>query len=496
MFYNNKKKHKSLKEKNLVFSLFSNGVVSNVDDSVANANCCKSVYNLDYNDGALKTGLGINRLELPTSLENPSETYTYDFSNLADITDLMFDRWYSSELGGYYYQIQIVDSNNKIWTIPLFDEDGNFIYLVSTRLSHAPSYSCVYRTGNIDSTLYFSQDGMLTLSISSETLSSNVPEMISSVVHYGKFFGITKQNNKLVYTSNLNLTEWSSSNTSVIEFLDNRGAFKKLVSFNDYVYLFRENGITKISLYSTSGSDFSFTHLYQSSSKIYENSICVCGSKILFVARDGLYEFNGNSVRKILQKDDVYFKNLENKNCTSAFLDGKYYLSTKCDFADGKNIGCESGNFVNNALFEIDVESEKVNVLRGVDIRKLMPIDCPYFSKLCACFYNLNKKVIGEISRSGKDFETVIEKSWKSFETDFGFQGKRKHIKRLLIKSLYDCKVKIESDEESKEYDILGCQNEQKMPINVSGNEFSVEFVSNNQNCKICKPMFVFDVVS
>lgn len=496
MFYKNKKHHKNVSEKNVVFSLFANGVVSNIDDSVAQTNLCKRVYNLNYTDGTLKTGLGIKSLELPASLADPDATYTYDFSNLADITDLMFDRWYSSELGGYYYQIQIVDSNNKIWAIPLYDEDGNFIYLVSTRLSHAPSYSCVYRTGNVDSTLYFSQDGMLTLSLSSETLSSNVPEMISSVVHYGKFFGITKGDHKLVYTSNLNLSEWSNNNTSVIEFLDNRGAFKKLVSFNDYVYLFRENGITKISLYSTTGSDFSFTHLYLASSKIYENSICVCGGKILFASRDGMYSFNGNSVKKILQKEDVYFTNLDNTNCSAAFLDGKYYLATKCNFDDGKTVGCESGNYVNNVLFEIDVETEKVNVLRGVDIRKLMAINCPHFSKMCACFYNANKKVIGEVLCDGKDFNNVTQKCWESFKTDFGFQGKRKRIKRLLIQSIYDCKVKIESDEESKEYVIIGNEKEQKLPINVTGSSFLIEFISNTQICKICKPMVVFDVVS
>lgn len=58
IFYKNHKKHKKTEEKNLVFSIFANGLVSNQDDLVAKPNECKNFYNLTFCDGALKTGLG------------------------------------------------------------------------------------------------------------------------------------------------------------------------------------------------------------------------------------------------------------------------------------------------------------------------------------------------------------------------------------------------------------------------------------------------------
>ena len=497
IFYKNIKKHKKTEEKDVVFSIFANGVVSNQDDLISKPNECKQFYNLSISDGALKTGLGFHDLQVPASTSDLETLHGFNFGEKIDeITNIWSDRWYNTDYETYIYNLLMMDSNYVIWGITLIDEDNGFVYERYSYLDYPPIYQCSYRIENTDCTLFFTKGGMLFLAAYQDKFCEEVPPLISSVVHYDNFFGITNTNrNTLIYTKNLDLTKWSDEENSTVEFLDNRGAFTKLVGFNDYVYLFRENGITKLSIY-TNKDDFSFTHLYTSSSKIFENSVCVCGDKIFFVTRDGLYSFNGTSVNKVAVNLDKYFKNCDNTNCSSACLNGKYYFATKCHFDDGASIGCESASHVNNVLFEVDIETFDLNVLRGVDIRKLLAIDNPYMSKLCACFYNNFKQHIGELDFSGKIFTGINQKSWQSFETDLEFRFKRKRVKEIILETLYDCQVEIKSDEETKTFSFSGSEKQQRLPVCVYGKVFQFSFKTNTECCKICKPMIVFDVIS
>ena len=498
IFYKNLKKHKKTQEKNLVFSIFGDGVVSNEDDALAKPNACKDSFNLRFSDGALKTGLGFRDFQVPASTDDLQTCHTFDFAEkLDEIDGLWMDRWYNTNVERYVYTLLMIDSSQQIWGVPIVDQYEGMIWSKSTKLSSYPTFQCQYRINNTDSCLFFSKEGMLCMAATEEGIFDNVPALISGVVHYDKFFGITNTNrNTLIYTTNLNLKTWSSSESSAIEFLDNRGSFNKLVAFNDYVYLFREYGITKISIYTTK-DNFSFTHLFTSSSKIYENSVCVCGDKVFFMTRDGLYAFNGNSVDKIAGQYDKYFKNLDNTNCSAVCLNGKYYIATKCDFGDGQNVGCEAKtSWTNNALFEVDIENFETNVYRGVDIRKVLTIDNPYMSKLVACFYNDYKTHVGELVTIGKTFGVSTQKERKSFKTDLGFKSKRKKIKEIVLNTKYACQMEIISDEETKTYSFTGDEKEQRLPVCCYGKDFQFVFKTNNENCYISKPMLIFDVVS
>ncbi len=498
IFYKNLKKHKSTTEKNLIFSIFDNGVVSDVDDSVANSNQCKTFYNLSYKDGALKTGLGFRDLQVPASTSDLETCHTFYFSMYIDqICGIWAERWFNSSSQSYDYYLVLIDSNYKLWYVTMIDMFGGFVWQRSTRLSSYPTFFCNYRYDNEDATVYFSNEGMLYFTGSSEGFYSDVPAVISCVVHYDNFFGITNTDrNVFIYTSNLNLRSWTESESSTIEFLDNRGSFNLLVGFNDYVYLFREYGITRISLYSTR-NDFSFTHLYTSTSKIYENSICVCGGKIFFMTRDGLFSFSGSSVSKVAENLDKYFKNLDNTNCSCACLNGKYYLSTKCNFDDGQTVGCESSTHTNNVLFELDVETFDLNLYRGIDIRKILAIDNPYMSKLCACFNQEGyTQQVGELITNGSTFETPTEKCWMSFETDLEHQSKRKRVKEIVLTTKYAVDVEIISDEESKIFQFSGSEKEQRLPVSIVGKTFQFIFRTSEQYCEIKKPKIVFDVVT
>ena len=92
---------------------------------------------------------------------------------------------------------------------------------------------------------------------------------------------------------------------------------------------------------------------------------------MLFVTRDGLYSFNGTSVDRVARDYDKYFQKLDNANCCCACHKGKYYLATRHNFDDGEQLGCEAKEFVNNILFEIDVDDfEVIEKCPAADLNK------------------------------------------------------------------------------------------------------------------------------
>ncbi len=496
MFYKNLKKHKQTSEKNLIFSIFDDGVLSDKDDSITKPNQCKDFYNLSFCDGALKTGLGFSEIQVPSSADDLENTHVYSMpSKITKIEDIYFEKTFSSTMNDYVNEILVLNSDFKLYSLPMIDPYG-YMETRCNVLTAKPIYVAQYRADTQDISVIFTKKEAAMCGALINGVLQNVPILKSCVVHYGNFFGIKdSEKNELIYTKNTDLRTWKEGETvSKIAFLDNRGAFIKLVAFNDYVYLFREKGITRISIY-TSKDDFSFTHLYTSSARIFEKTICVCGDKVFFMTRDGLYSFNGTSVTKICENYDKYFKKLDNSNCSCACLDGKYYLSTKCDFDDGEVVGCEANeSYKNNALFQIDIKNFDINILRGVDINSIVSVDCPYYSKLCACFNDQTLKV-GQLEFGGKYFGSNTEKSWKSTLTDLGYKSKRKKVKEIVLTSKYDCEVEIISDEETKKYSVIGTDVEQKISASVLGNNFQFRFKTNVQKCDIIKPMVIFDVV-
>lgn len=489
IIYKNLKKYKKTKHQNLIFSIFDE--IEKDKDFL-----CKSFYNLTFQNKVLKTGLGFQDMKVPKSKDDLQDCHTYKISEKIDqLKGFWQIRLFNSDLNEYEYHLYLIDTNFKLWKVALIDRFLGNVFSCSTKLKSMPTHHCLYRIENDDGAVFFSNEGMLFKSFSFEGIYANVPALISCVVHYDNFFGITNTNrNTLIYTTNLNLKKWEEGEKSTVEFLDNRGSFNKLVAFNDYVYIFREYGITKVSIYSVK-SDFSFTHLYSSSSKIFENSVCVCGEKVFFMTREGLYTFNGTSVKHEDCQMQKYASLLDNTHCCSACLNGKYYFATRCNFDDENSVGCEEMNYVNNVLFEIDVNSFKVNLLRGVDVNSLVPVDNPYMSKLCASFNFSNAQRLGQLDVSGATFEVSNKKMLETTFTDFGHQAKRKKIKEIFITTIHPLTLTIQSDEETQVLNFDGKNAEQSAKIMIFGRNFKFSFQTDETDCCVKKPMIVYEVV-
>lgn len=482
MFYKNVLKTKKTKSKEFQFDMFSSPAQTDKDDSVCNFNLTDECYNFRTNSGALVSGYGFKDFASPLSKTDLNNESVVVVSG-NEISALWSFEWYDKNNDENKYYSMYFNDQKKICYDDMFGARPTTL-LVNTSFSDVP-VGIRYKFDGIDS-MIFSGEGqnLLVLKGQSQLTSENVPRLISICAHFGKLFAITAEaRGRLVYSDNENILEWNDAQTQNLDFSDSRGNLTKIVSFDDYVYIFREYGITRISEYS-SDSEFAITHLYQSDSYIYPNSIAHCGNRIYFLERSGLKYFNGSSVHSV-EINEIKKLSLVNNNCYGQCFEGRYFLACKMDFQEGQ-VGCETTSFINNALLVYDEEGEHCEVVRGVDIRVMLALQNPYKPKLIACFNGDNKAKIGELTKEGKIFSEKLPAKWQSVKSDLGQTGKIKKIKKIYIKSVSDCTLTIKSDEEEKSFALLGTDKLQELSCNVVGKEFSVKLSSQSEvACKI-----------
>ena len=480
MFYRNKLKTLPTSEKEFEYSLFDKNLNSKSDDSQEMASG-KLTYNFTTQSGALKTGYGFTELKMPISTTDlDSESVINLRGN--EVKAIWKMKWYDS--GN--------DENN--YYLFYYNDEGYICYenMFSTRIAtfiipndftEVP-YAINYRIDGEDLLLFFGEgENLLVVSDSGEDTISSAPIIKSCCSHYGKLFAITASpDSKLVYSEDVDVTTWTDEKTKNLDFTDERGCLNKIISFDDYIYVFRDYGITQLSIYG-SNEDFSINHMYLSDSYIYPNTIAQSGDNVYFLERNALKYFNGSSTRE-LEFDCKELLSKIQPSPQAICYEGKYYLACRCDFKDGAEIGCESysGGYINNTLLIYDIEKQYVEILRGVDINQLLAINNPLKSKLIACFNNQHIDKIGELTQDGKLFGENLPSLWQSVKSDLGYHAKKKRIKGFSVKSNSDAIVTISSENQSRQFAVTGKSTIQKIRANIIGNEFNVKIESGGEN--------------
>jgi len=138
------------------------------------------------------------------------------------------------------------------------------------------------------------------------------------------------------------------------------------------------------------------------------------------------------------------FKKLNCNNAVAASLGDKYYLALRIDFNDSNKILCEEENFINNALIVIDVVDNSHQIIRGVDIKNLLPIKTEVFEKMLVIFNSGYQNKVGEIINTSIYMENALPKFWHSGELVEGL--KTKLFTKLSVDADKDVKFKLKYD--------------------------------------------------
>lgn len=477
MFYRNTLKTKKTKEKEIKINIFEKGLTDK-DGFISENGEGQESYNFDMNSGALKSGYGFSKLMLPSTTEDlESESELSIRGN--EIKSLWKLKWYNFNTDENNYYLFYYNDEGNVCYDNLFGQ-RLATFIVPNDFSEVP-YATYYRTGQQDTLLLSGEgDDLVIITGNGVQRNASAPKIVSCCNHYGRLFAITSsERGTLVYSEDTDILNFTDELCKDLDFSDERGDLNKILSFNDYLYLFRDFGITEVSQYGTD-DNFAISHLYMSNSYIYPNTIAQCGDDIIFLDSSGLKVFNGSSVKEI---ESVYNSRISKKNQKYAwgeYFNGKYFLSCKIDFADNRQIGCEKNTtgYINNVLLVYDISKKSFEIVRGIDINRLLTLNNPHKSKLVACFNNEHKDKIGQLNEDGKIFGEQLEKYWRSTNSDFGYSGKVKRIRSFTIKTSGACKVTFESENMIKEISVKGKEGVQRINTNIIGKEFIVTIES------------------
>ncbi len=455
---------------------FIKGIDSINDDMIATFNSAKECYNFDVTSGALTPLRGYEEINL-----KPFTGYWLVAQN----------SWFNEIENRKCYSAIFVDDVGRLMGYD-FDENGNPSELYeasdgSFRFTSKPQM-IEYKDKGVDTMLFCSStDGLVTwLGKGTEpTQIKDTPPITSMAKHSERLFvTVAGKMDKVWFSDDLDPTNWNISlqEAGYIGFSDERGECEKVLAFGGYVYVFRAYGISRITAYSDQ-AEFVVEHVFSSGSRICPSSVTLCANRIIFASDDGLFSFNGNSVTRIMPLISPLLTFTE--NTTTSFYKGKFYLATKMQ-TEGK-VGCEQSQFLNNVMLVYDLYTDRYCLYRGIDIRLISPllgVDKVYIvegNSLKLCQMNFSNTFNG----------VLLERKWRSPVSDFG-SSEKKLLKELSVCTDYDITVRVYSDDDVIERKVVGKTGRSVIPINMTSYTFSIEFVSNDYNCRIASPTIIY----
>ena len=405
-----------MKTKSTCYSL-TNFSFSNKGEALHTQSC----YGYDFQNGKLVSGLGFSALMLPISTAVNAQTKAVNYAALKSGETFLKVFCYfkgtnfSAQAASIYdRRLLFLGSSGSIYELkPFIDYQSLMLdYESSVSFTALPVALNLRQNGEDIIILTNPADDMLVWACS-----TSYPQTLSLDFHLtslcesgGIIYATTDGDEKTIfYTTTMDPLEIDATNSGTIELGDERGASKKVISFKDYVYVFREYGITRINRM-PSGS-FALTQLYTSPNKIYHNTVCVCGDKILFLTKNGLYSFNGINVSRIITGYDSLFNGVDNSNAIGACVGERYYFACKLGYSD---ITQTELNQTHNAFFAYNLITEEICLVRGIDVSAMQPFADFSVEKMVITLNGTNACTIAELTHDGKLLGSNINQEFTS----------------------------------------------------------------------------------
>ena len=474
---------------------FSKGLNTVINENVLEPQYAVNCYNFSYSNGALTSGIGFKEIEIDYSknIEDKNALTLPADVNFKKVWQ--FKHWDNNNLIRRD-KLMVWASDNNVYYVTLYSTNPQLEQTLM-QFEEEPQ-NLNYKLNNIDYNICIStKDAMQIWDGSNNPYTyTTSPDIRSFCALNAKFYAtFGGDRNVIRYTSNEDLTTWYvalEGDDKEIELKDNLGRINKVVSHLNYVYAFRDYGITKIS---RSANSVNTSNLFCSGNVIYENTITICGNEIYFLCRDGIYKFDGSNVKKLDLKINKFLNGTHNKHAVACFHNNCYYVALKLNFNDDKNLGCESLDYKNNALIKYSLENESLEILRGVDICSLCSIQFDRIEKVVACFNSEYSEFIGEIQNSGLIFNNSLNSSWQSPLSDLGYSENLKRVREFSINTKYECSVRVFSENEQQIVNVKPNENVVKYRVNVVGKKIGFEILAQGNSADISNLKLNIDIL-
>ena len=490
MFYRHSLKTPKVRHSIVEFSSFQGGMCRNIDANIMPIKYAYNTYNFDISNGALKDGLGIQELSA---------------SHLGKLQELIYPQGEIMAVWQYYRydflllrrddKLIIYMSNGYLYYMDIFGEDVDFTKIESSFFSSSPNF-LNYRLNSEDVLIVTSPtDEMLIWNgVEDAYRVAEAPKIASMTIHYERLFATsTGESNQIWFSKELDPINWDINLESAgfIEMNDERGALLNVMSFLDYVYVFREFGITRISAYADQ-TQFFVSHLFTSSGRICKNTVTLCGDHVIFLTSSGLYAFDGLQTYRIL--DEIASAITDIDNARSVFYNGKYYLACKFDFSDGQKVLCENSAHICNAVIEYDTIKKSYILYRGIDINSFLVLKIGSKELLTFTSQGEQSGFLSVFSQGGQYYNSDFIKVWQSPYTDLGRGDYIKTLKAIYLVSHTTCEIIINADGKEQKIQVQGSRAVTRIPLKLKFRLMSISFLVSSQGSYITRPMLELNI--
>ena len=362
----------------------------------------------------LLNSMGVAEAKFPYDNEDLTENeLNIPALNLERVDGVAYFKQFYAKSGNTQHRLLVYGSDKKVYINQLFNQDSELYWLYNLSFDTAP-ITLAFKKDDLDAIILASKTEMKIWKTGySPYTISNVPIITSMCMNEGVLFcTISEPAFKIWYATDLDAENIGNINSTsgYISLEDDLGYARKIITFDQDVYVFRDYGISKINYVK---KDVSVSQIYASNTKIYTNTVCSCGNSIMFMTADGIYTFNGVKV----SKTSVNINNLltnQNDTAVASSLKDKYFLALRLDFKDEKQILCEKQECVNNAIVVINTTDYSYQIIRGVDVKSLVPVKTELFEKMLLTFNTENNSKLGEIVEISECFNKPLPKYWIS----------------------------------------------------------------------------------
>lgn len=310
-------------------------------------------------------------------------------------------------------------------------------------------------------------------------------------VHYERIYAIVKGvRNSLWFSDNFDPFNWNVSidEGGYIEFDGTLGEVRVIKSFINYLYIFCDYGIYRLTAYADQ-NQFSMKKVYTSCGRIYAPTITDCGEYIAFASEDGVYLFDGYDVtRYSIKANDLIFRGFD--DVYACYQHHKYALSFTN--ADGGDYGIISRQTGNNVLLMFDLTDKSVNIMRGISFSRLTQLNTSDFNGIIGLSEDCDRIV--KLDDSGLYLGKPFVKYWQTPEIDFDAPSQIKILRDIEYSTPYRYVLGIIADDERREYVLSPTEN--KIHLYVKAQSFVFYIRSDNAAENIRPPIVTVDFIS
>ena len=312
--------------------------------------------------------------------------------------------------------------------------------------------------------------------------------VIDICVHYERLFiVVAEKHNSVWFCKSGNPMEWDHdiNKGGYINFDGTLGEVNTIKSFNNYLYIFCDYGIYRLTAYGDQ-TQFNLKKIYTSSGRIYAKSVTLCGEYIAFAGEDGIFLFDGYDVSRYTTKiNNLISSGFD--DLSACYSHHKYIVSFTNDAKT--NYGVFNEERGNNTLLVFDIESAGVELMRGVSLKHICAVNEKEYSKVVALSEDSDTFV--QLDESGLYLGKPMLKYWESGKIDFSRPADVKMIRSVEYSAKSDYYLGIICNGERKEF--LLSAKEKKKPIYIKGKEFKFYIRSDNAVDEILPPTLVVD---